>query len=393
MDFLQTRILRRSWCSSLAAFASLTVVSAALLVLPPSEATAQDMRRNSTASPQGPSTRPAPSTSTSTPRSSSDRGGYTGQQAPTPSAVRSEWDTASEIVYDPRVRECRDTQLLSDALQIAAAAMDRNLRQGAELSAAESEQIGDALFETLAQHPDSPMFRRVDPPARERDRQYIESVGRLLLVNLQRDGITYEFHLVDMAIPNAFAIPGGHIFVTTALFDDRQLVENEAQLAAILAHEIGHVDLRHTSAVYETIRAAGFDVNDPAALQASQLFAQIIRALYQSEFEDESDEYAVKRLFELGYSPFQFVRQWVNWSQVEGMTSSHGPTAAQQAPTSGGTLADEVRNVLQSHNTPIVRACNTASLIEDIRQNYERQSYYVGYRNLADRVSAGQRTY
>lgn len=300
-----------------------------------------------------------------------------------------EWEVAADYVYDSRVRDCRDTQLISDAMQVAAAAMDRSFRQAAPLTSAESEAIGDSIFQTLAMHPDSPMYRMVDPPAREADRRYIETVGRTMLVNLQRDGIVYDFHIVDMDVPNAFAIPGGHIFVTTRLFDDRRMIQNEAQLAAVLAHEIGHVDLRHTSAVYETIRAAGFDPNDPAALQASQLFAQIIRALYQSEFEDESDEYAVRRLFEIGYSPFQFVAQWVAWSQIDGMSSAHG----QPQQSQGGTLSDEVRNVLQSHNTPIVRACNTASMIEEIRGQYERQSYYVGFRNLTERVAASQRTY
>jgi hypothetical protein len=341
-------------------------------------ASAQEMRR----------TTPVPQDHTQSPSS----GGYMHQGGPaqqqTPAGVE-EWDLAVEQRYDPRVRECRDNQLMSDALQVAAAALDRSFRQGAELTAAESESIGDQLFQTLTQNPDSPMYQRVDPPAREADRQYIERVGNTLLVNLQRPGISYEFHIVAMDMPNAFAIPGGHIFMTTRLFDDRQLIANEAQLAAILAHEIGHVDLRHTSAVFETVRAAGFDPNDPAAMQASQLYAQIIRALYQSEFEDESDEYAVKRLFEIGYSPFQFVNQWVTWAQVDGVSSTHG----QVAQSGEGTLSDELRNVLQSHNPAIVRACNTATIIEEIRSNYDRESYYVGYRNLYERVPAAQRTY
>src|SRR5579864_3177100 len=94
-------------------------------------------------------------------------------------------------------------------------------------------------------------------PPDERASVYVNEVGQLLLSNLRRPGIAYQFHLVESADVNAFALPGGQIFVTSGTLD---FVESEAELAAVLGHEISHVDLRHCVERYQyetTLRKAG----------------------------------------------------------------------------------------------------------------------------------------
>jgi len=72
--------------------------------------------------------------------------------------------------------------------------------------------------------------------------EYVRQVARPLLAHVRRHGIQYQFHVVDSPEINAFALPGGQIFVMRGLLD---FVESEAELSAILGHEISHVDLRH----------------------------------------------------------------------------------------------------------------------------------------------------
>lgn len=67
-------------------------------------------------------------------------------------------------------------------------------------------------------------------------------IGKALAAHVQRTGIPYQFTLVSGPTVNAFALPGGHIFVYEGML---AAVTNDDELAAILGHEVAHVDLRH----------------------------------------------------------------------------------------------------------------------------------------------------
>jgi predicted Zn-dependent protease len=71
---------------------------------------------------------------------------------------------------------------------------------------------------------------------------YVEAVGRRLAAQAHRKDIEYRFYIVDMAAPNAFALPGGHIYVSRGLL---ALVNSEDELAGAVGHEMGHVEARH----------------------------------------------------------------------------------------------------------------------------------------------------
>jgi predicted Zn-dependent protease len=71
---------------------------------------------------------------------------------------------------------------------------------------------------------------------------YVDSVGRRLVASLDDTPYYFRFKIIDQAEPNAFATPGGYIFISRGLM---ALINNEDELAGILAHEISHVTLRH----------------------------------------------------------------------------------------------------------------------------------------------------
>jgi predicted Zn-dependent protease len=80
----------------------------------------------------------------------------------------------------------------------------------------------------------------VDAPALD---AYVNEIGaRIARVAGARDGVEYRFHVVEMVDPNAFALPGGHIYVSRGLL---ALLNDEDELANALAHEVGHVTARH----------------------------------------------------------------------------------------------------------------------------------------------------
>jgi predicted Zn-dependent protease len=72
---------------------------------------------------------------------------------------------------------------------------------------------------------------------------YVQSVGSAIATKSERPNLPWTFRAVDDPSPNAFALPGGYVFVTRGLLD---LMNNEAELASVLGHEIGHVTARHS---------------------------------------------------------------------------------------------------------------------------------------------------
>jgi len=81
----------------------------------------------------------------------------------------------------------------------------------------------------------------VDDPALN---EYLNRVGQALARQSPRQDVRYRFHVVAMEEPNAFALPGGNIYVSRGLL---ALLNNEAELANVLGHEIGHVAARHAA--------------------------------------------------------------------------------------------------------------------------------------------------
>lgn len=83
-----------------------------------------------------------------------------------------------------------------------------------------------------------------DAPALQ---QYVQDIGARLAATSERPHLKWQFAVVDAAAVNAFALPGGYIYVTRGIL---QYLQNEAELAGVLGHEIGHVTARHSVQQY-----------------------------------------------------------------------------------------------------------------------------------------------
>ena len=123
----------------------------------------------------------------------------------------------------------------------------------------------------------------------------------------------YEFHLLrDPNTINAFALPGGQVFITFGMLEK---LSNEDQLAGVLGHEIGHVLGRHsaeriakqdlTSGIVNGV-LIGTDGNMSAA-QTAALIGNVINMKYGREDELESDILGVKIMIDAGYNPEEMI--------------------------------------------------------------------------------------
>src|SRR5688500_2721205 len=123
----------------------------------------------------------------------------------------------------------------------------------------------------------------------------------------------FSFHvLADPKTINAFALPGGPIFVTEGLL--RQL-RSEAELAGVLGHEIGHVIARHSSEqlakaqlTQGLIGAAVIGSGDFTAAQIGQVVGSMVNMRYGRDDELESDALGIRIMAEAGYDPRAMIR-------------------------------------------------------------------------------------
>jgi len=142
------------------------------------------------------------------------------------------------------------------------------------------------------------------------DQQLVREVGNHLVRSsvASKTPYKFEFHLLaDPRTVNAFALPGGQIFITRALFSQ---LTNEDQLAGVLGHEIGHVIGRHAGERMEKDQlltglagAAGVAMGDQQSAQMAQQFAALIGLSYGRDQELQSDELGVKFMIDAGYKP------------------------------------------------------------------------------------------
>ena len=153
-----------------------------------------------------------------------------------------------------------------------------------------------------------------------RDQAIVDEIGNRVVQNSPAENTPYEFdfHLLDDdQTINAFALPGGQIFITRALYDKLQ---TEGQLAGVLGHEVGHVVARHsaehiakaklTEGLTGAAVIAAYDPNNPSSASRAQIAAligQLITLKYGRDDELEADYLGVCFINDTGYDPNEMV--------------------------------------------------------------------------------------
>ena len=143
----------------------------------------------------------------------------------------------------------------------------------------------------------------------------VKRIGNQIVANSDAKNTPYhfDFHLLaDPKVVNAFALPGGQVFITTALISQ---FETEDELAGVLGHEIGHVVARHGAeriAKQELTEgltgAAVVASGDYSTAQAAQMIANLVHMSYGRDQELESDDLGVRFMSQAGYNPEAFIK-------------------------------------------------------------------------------------
>ena len=172
---------------------------------------------------------------------------------------------------------------------------------------------------------------------------YVSHVGNKVAVFSNID-LPYEFVILNSSIPNAWALPGGKLAINRGLLVE---LRNEAELAAVLSHEVVHAAARHGAKQIErnmllqgavavtSISVQGSGLGNTIT-QSAQMAANLVNTKYGRDAERESDYYGTRMMAKAGYDPYAAVTlqetflklsegREANW--LEGMFASHPPSA------------------------------------------------------------------
>jgi predicted Zn-dependent protease len=193
----------------------------------------------------------------------------------------------------------------------------------ASMTVQEEKELGDKLALQIQQN----LVMVNDPLITA----YVDEVGRRLCEEAHDRRFDYHFYVVKEQEPNAFAIPGGHIFVTSGLI---RFVDSEDELAGVIGHEIAHSVLRHIDKAMDrakrlslltlaAIIAGAFlskDAQGAATLATGAMaMAQALMLKYTRENEAEADQKGIKYLTDAGYGSqamVTFLKKIYRWQRA-----------------------------------------------------------------------------
>lgn len=181
---------------------------------------------------------------------------------------------------------------------------DQEIRLGLESAPEMSREMGGDVSET-------------DPRTVE-----VQKIGNYLLDHSDAKGSPwkFKFHLInDRETINAFALPGGQIFITLGLYNK---LKTEAQLAGVLGHEMGHVIERHTAqqmaksqlgqVFVVAVGAATADSQNPNGGYTPAVIASVVNQMLQLRYsrhdESEADIWGLKIMEEAGFDPWAMIQ-------------------------------------------------------------------------------------
>jgi len=274
---------------------------------------------------------------------------------------------------DPEISLDSARQLWSDVLRDA----DDLGLQLTRVSADQEMQLGDRLAAEVGR------WGKEDPDAT----RYVAAVGAGLVPGVNRKAIRYHFHVLQSPGLNAFALPGGQIYVLSGMLD---FLRSESELAAVLGHEMSHVDLRHCIEQYQyqlALKKAG--AGDASAIAG--LAHALVAIGYRQDQELEADLAGQRLAVEAGYDPDAAV------GVFQRMQMKFHENTSQPAATPGGELSQAIGDALGSyfrtHPPSAERARQLREMAARDRRALAGRAVYRGVRNYRERVPRSEREF
>ncbi|MBI1301002.1 MAG: M48 family metalloprotease [Alphaproteobacteria bacterium] len=182
---------------------------------------------------------------------------------------------------------------------------------------------------------------------------YINEVGNRIVPHTERKDVKYKFYLLDSPIVNAFALPGGYVYLTRGLL---ALSNSESEMAAVLAHEVGHITARHSAERYSrgVVTSLGAMVLSTAigstgVSQALGIGSDLYIKSYSRGQESQADDLGIRYLSRSGYDPKAMARFLENLkaeaafqAQLDGKKAAEGTNYFSTHPATDQRIVEAV---------------------------------------------------
>jgi predicted Zn-dependent protease len=216
--------------------------------------------------------------------------------------------------------------------------------------------------------------------------EYVNRVGQKLAAASERPNLPWTFRVVDDPVVNAFALPGGHIFVTRGLLTH---LTSEAELASVIGHEIGHVTARHSVEQMSKAQLAQIGliagmIVKPELANYADLATQGLQLMFlkfSRDDERQADDLGLRYMYQQNYDPrempqvFETLRRVSSQQgngRIPGWLLTH-PTEEERIRTISSKVAK-----LDASNRTVNREGYVSKLDNVIFGQNPREGYFVG---------------
>jgi len=190
--------------------------------------------------------------------------------------------------------------------------------------------------------------------------EYVNSVGRKIVKHVHRHDVNYTFRVLDSVQVNAFAVPGGYVYITRGLL---AYLNNEAQLAGVLGHELGHINARHTAKqmTYSMLAQIGMNIGMiavPELKQFSGLISKGVQLLFlkfSRDDEYEADYLGVLYSVKSGYNANEMGKFFQTLNRIGKKEHSALPEFLSTHPNPVNRIAEVRKNFYKIRNKSGIR--------------------------------------
>jgi len=249
--------------------------------------------------------------------------------------------------------------------------------------------ISEAQEVSLGQDTDKQIRVQYGVYADSKLNQYVEGVGKTLVPHTHRAQLNYHFAVLDSPVVNAFAVPGGYIYVTRGIL---AMMNSEAELAAVLGHELGHVNARHSIKRLSKLLLVQLGLSVGGALSetfakltgAASVGIQLLFLKYSRDDEREADFLGVQYSRKGGFNPGEMVNFFSSLQRLgdlskgaslPGFLSTH-PLTKERIQNVGELLQASDRQLIVRKQSYLDHI-NNLVFGEDPRQGYvEKNVFY-----------------
>ena len=206
---------------------------------------------------------------------------------------------------------------------------------------------------------------------------YLQNMGRSMGQLSHRPDLDWRFKVMDTPVVNAFAAPGGYIYVTRGLL---AAVNNEAELAGVLGHEIGHVTARHSAQKYSNMMLANLGLSLGQGVLGSycdllgpmlETGAGLLFLKFSRDDEREADALGVEYASRAGYDAGRMADFFITLERQSSM---------------GGQDAGRLPEFFSTHPSPVNREANVRSMARDWQGRSPGRNFLVNRSLFLDQV-------